>query len=95
MHTTLPPPFASTFGRGGGSYRAAVLLTACVAAIGLVSAASAQTPPVHANAESVEPLRVGQPIPSVNVRSIDGEPVDLAKRMGDSGALLVFYRGGW
>jgi hypothetical protein len=50
---------------------------------------------VFPNAESVEPRAVGSMIPNATVRSVDGEVVDLAKKIGDRGALLVFYRGGW
>ena len=50
---------------------------------------------VHPNAESVEPLAVGETIPAVLVRSIDNELIQLARLTRDRGALLVFYRGGW
>jgi peroxiredoxin len=55
----------------------------------------ADEPRVFPDAESVEPLSVGAKVPSTRVRTIDGETVDLAKRLGERGALLVFYRGGW
>ena len=50
---------------------------------------------VYPNAESVVPLAVGQMVPAVLVRSIDNQPIELAKLASDSGVLLVFYRGGW
>lgn len=50
---------------------------------------------VYPDAESVEPLPVGARVPSVEVRTIDGAPVDLATLVAERGALLVFYRGGW
>jgi hypothetical protein len=50
---------------------------------------------VYPNAEAVEPLKVGSHVPSVTVRTIGGESVNLAKITRDTGALLVFYRGGW
>ena len=37
----------------------------------------------------------GAAVPSVNVRALDGSSVDLSKLVRTSGALLVFYRGGW
>jgi hypothetical protein len=58
-------------------------------------AAHAEGGRVFPDAASVEPLRVGHVIPDVSVRTIDGETVDLVKQIGDRGALLVFYRGGW
>jgi hypothetical protein len=57
--------------------------------------ARAEPPRVFADPESVEPLPVGAKIPNASIRSIDGESVDLATRLADRGALLVFYRGGW
>ena len=50
---------------------------------------------VHPNTESVSPLRPGDPVPSVDVRDIDGRSLDLAGLVAERGALLVFYRGGW
>jgi hypothetical protein len=50
---------------------------------------------VHASAEAVTPLAVGSAVPSVRVRTVGGEPVDLAEQVKEAGALLVFYRGGW
>lgn len=52
-------------------------------------------PRVFPDAASVEPLAVGSPIPAVRIRTIDAEAIDLRKAIGDRGALLVFYRGGW
>ena len=74
-----------------GLAHALTLLLALVAS----TPALAESPPVYPDAESVEPLPVGATIPSVEVRTIDGAGVDLAKRVGEQGALLVFYRGGW
>lgn len=58
-----------------------------------VQAESAQR--IYPNAESVEPRAVGAKVPSAALRSLDGDPVDLAKLVSETGALLVFYRGGW
>ena len=55
--------------------------------------ASAQT--AHRSPESVVPLAPDQVVPSAGVRTVGGEPVDLADLVRDEGALLVFYRGGW
>jgi hypothetical protein len=50
---------------------------------------------VYDSPEAVEPLAPGASVPSVRVETVRGEPVDLAERMREQGALLVFYRGGW
>ena len=60
-----------------------------------LAAAADRVYPVYPNAEAVEPLKVGSHVPSVTVRTIAGESVNLAEITRDTGALLVFYRGGW
>lgn len=57
--------------------------------------APAAEPGVHASADAVQPLLPGSSVPSAQVRSVSGEAVDLATRVAEQGALLVFYRGGW
>ena len=65
-------------------------------ALSIGSAANAESErKVYPNAESVEPRAVGTTLPSADLRNLDGEAVDLAKLVSESGALLVFYRGGW
>jgi hypothetical protein len=58
-----------------------------------VQAESAQR--IYPNAESTQPRAVGTKVPSAALLNLDGDPVDLAKLVSESGALLVFYRGGW
>ena len=58
---------------------------------GLATAADS----VYPNAEAVQPLQPGAAVPSVSVRAVDGSTVNLSKLVSKSGALLVFYRGGW
>lgn len=50
---------------------------------------------VYASPAEVEPLAPGEKVPEVRVESVGGEPIDLADRVREQGALLVFYRGGW
>jgi hypothetical protein len=50
---------------------------------------------VYPRPEAVEPLAIGTQVPSVRVETVRGEPVNLREVMGNRGALLVFYRGGW
>ncbi len=50
---------------------------------------------VYDRPEDVRPLSPGQRIPKAVVRSVLGKPVDLVTAIGEGGALLVFYRGGW
>jgi len=50
---------------------------------------------VYPRPEAVEPLAVGTQVPSVHLETVRGDPVSLREAMGNRGALLVFYRGGW
>ena len=52
-------------------------------------------PVVAAAPEEVVPLGPGRTIPSATVRTVAGAAIDLADLTKESGALLVFYRGGW
>jgi hypothetical protein len=72
--------------RAGAGWTIGLLLTA-----GLATAAN----PVYPNAEAAQPLQPGASVPSVSVRAVDGSTADLSKLVSQSGALLVFYRGGW
>ena len=75
-----------TFGTRLGLWAAGLLLVASLA-----TAADH----VYPSAEAAQPLQPGAAVPSVSVRALDGSTVDLAKLARSSGALLVFYRGGW
>ena len=66
-----------------------------VAAILLIAAVAHAADPVYPNAEAAQPLQPGAAVPSVSIRAVDGSIVDLSKLVRKSGALLVFYRGGW
>jgi hypothetical protein len=58
---------------------------------GLATAAN----PVYPSAEAAQPLQPGASVPSVSVRAVDGSTADVSKLVSKTGALLVFYRGGW
>jgi hypothetical protein len=86
---TVKPNFdAAGISRASASagWAAGLLLIA-----GLASAANS----VYPNAEAAQPLQPGAAVPSVSVRAVDGSTVDLSRLVSKSGALLVFYRGGW
>jgi hypothetical protein len=82
------PDLADTVGIRSASTRwaAGFLLIA-----GLATAADT----VHPSAEAAQPLQPGASVPAVSVHAVDGSAVDLSKLASESGALLVFYRGGW
>ena len=77
------------------SYGRFVILLVLSLLIAPVQVASEDAPSAYPSAEDVEPLAVGTNVPSVDVRTVAGEAVNLAERVHESGALLVFYRGGW
>jgi len=47
------------------------------------------------NPEDVQPLKVGQTIPDVNIKTIDGQQISLKVLIHKKPTILVFYRGGW
>lgn len=69
------------------------LSLAAVAVVTLHGAALAQEVPDRA--EDVRPLLIGAEVPSVEVRTLDGDAVDLQKVVLGNRTLLLFYRGGW
>jgi hypothetical protein len=46
-------------------------------------------------AEDIQPLLIGAAVPSVELRTLDGETVDLQKVIQGKRSILLFYRGGW
>jgi hypothetical protein len=77
------------------SWSSATRLAAATSAFLLVAAAAHGEGRVYASASAVEPLAPGSRVPSVRVETPRGEPVDVADLVRESGALLVFFRGGW
>ena len=65
------------------------------AALLLASSAALAGDRVYDAPDAVRPLATGSRVPSVRLKTVAGEPLDLAEAMRDRGALLVFYRGGW
>lgn len=45
--------------------------------------------------EEICPIKIGETIPSVNVRNLDGENVNLNGLTSGKKSVLIFYRGGW
>ena len=69
----------------------------CVAiAFGAAISASPESPDkVFPSADKVEPLKVGDTVPSVTVKTLAGEDVDLRVLATRQPTVTVFYRGGW
>ena len=68
---------------------------AWAASLLLIAGMATAADSVHPSAEAAQPLQPGAAVPSVSVRAVDGSTVDLSKLLSKTGALLVFYRGGW
>jgi len=47
------------------------------------------------SAEEICPIKVGEQVPEVFVKSPDGDHVNLKEYISGSNAVLIFYRGGW
>lgn len=47
------------------------------------------------SAEEICPIKVGEQIPSVNIKNLEGESVNLNSLVKEKMSVLVFYRGGW
>lgn len=50
---------------------------------------------IASKVEDVQPLLVGNPVPAVELKTVDGAAMDLRTAIGGKPTLLVFYRGGW
>lgn len=47
------------------------------------------------SAENICPIKIGEQIPSVNIKNLEGESVNLNSLLKEKMSVLVFYRGGW
>jgi len=70
-------------------------VTVAAAATLFSSGARGDSTAVFSSPHDVEPLQPGARVPTVAVETVRGKLVDLAELVRESGALLVFYRGGW
>lgn len=56
--------------------------------------ASAQTE-LPKSANDISPLLIGEKMPNLTLKSVDGKDVNLLETFGKKKTILVFYRGGW
>lgn len=47
------------------------------------------------SAEEICPIKVGDQVPSINIKNIEGENVNLNSLVKQKRTVLMFYRGGW
>ncbi len=45
--------------------------------------------------EQIQPITVGQPVPRISLKTVDGTSYDLNAAFVQKPTVLVFYRGGW
>lgn len=50
---------------------------------------------IYDSPEQVSPILVGTQIPNVPLQDVDGGTVQLADRISQKPAVVIFYRGGW
>lgn len=67
----------------------------CALSMTLMSPVVGFAQDVPSSPTEVHPLLIGATIPDANLRSFDDEETTLHAALGDSRAVLVFYRGGW
>jgi len=73
-----------------------ILITTVVTAVVFMATAShAAEKKVYESAEETKPLKAGDMVPDVNVRTLEGEEVALRDLAAEQPMALVFYRGGW
>jgi peroxiredoxin len=56
---------------------------------------SMQIPAAASSAGAIRPLAVGQSMPDVTVKDMQGRPVELRRQVARRPAVIIFYRGGW
>lgn len=66
----------------------------CIALLAIVSLTSAQNE-LPKTATDISPLLIGEKIPSIVLKSIDNQDVNLSGLLHKKRTVLVFYRGGW
>lgn len=72
------------------------LLVCATAVAAFAVAALAESPAqIFPSAEDVEPLKVGDSIPSVMVKTLEGESIDVRDLATRQATVTIFYRGGW
>lgn len=67
-------------------------LVASLVVLGIAAFSASQVAPSAAEAK---PLKAGDTVPSVTLRSASGESVRLADALAGKKTVVVFYRGGW
>ncbi len=82
--------------------RSIILLAAIMTILnGLTTGLGAQTANpenkkgVAESAENICPIMVGEAVPDVLVKNLNGEKVALKDRIKEKPTILIFYRGGW
>jgi peroxiredoxin len=70
-----------------GTSAAALLAVVCVASV-----AGAQ---IAESASEIRPVLIGQTLPEINLKTVDGEPFALHEAVKRKQTVIVIYRGGW
>lgn len=50
---------------------------------------------IPGHAEGIRPVMIGQTLPKIILRTIDGAPFDLNAAVTERPAVLILFRGGW
>ena len=65
------------------------------ALVGCLAFGSATLAGPAASADRVQPLLIGAEVPRVTLKTVEGEPYELATGVKKKPTVLIFYRGGW
>lgn len=71
------------------------VFSSLITALCLAFSAHAFAGGVPEKAEDTNPIKVGQTLPEITLKDINGKDVALKKLAAQQKTLLVFYRGGW
>lgn len=74
---------------------AGALLSGAISCLFSTRALAAGSDRVARSAKEVQPVAVGERVPALKFRNLEGRDVTLASLWGENPIVLVFYRGGW
>jgi hypothetical protein len=77
---------------------AAFVLLVCLVVFNSISGADQpriRNPQVVSAAEEICPILVGDDLPNLVLKTVDGEPFDLKAAVATQATVLIYYRGGW
>lgn len=72
-----------------------ILSIICIAVLMVTAYPTISLAQIPDKAEDISPLLVGESLPEITLKDINGKAVGLMNVFGEKPTVLVFYRGGW